>query len=412
VSRRVCLVTSGQPASNPRLVKEADALAEAGYRVRAIGAHWADWADAADVRLLAGRPWTCEIVDWRRESQPALFWWSRIRHRAARVAASPAAGRFALLAAAGRVTPELARRAARQMADLYIAHNLGALPAAARAARQTGARLGFDAEDFHSGQFPHGDRSAAQRVAARVERAFIPRCDQVTAASPGIGRAYAAMARRAPETILNVFPLSHRPPAFRTSTGAGPVRMYWFSQTIGPGRGLEDAVRLLGRFPRGAVELHLRGVWSPGYEEALRAAAREAGVDPANLAAYPPADPDEMARLASAFDIGLALETGETPNSDLLLSNKIFSYLLGGLAVLATRTQGQEPIARDLGTAAVTYRPGDVGEMAARVGPWIADRAALDRARRAAWDAGEARFNWDREKARFLALVDRTLARS
>jgi len=29
----VCLVTPGQPSTNPRLVKEADALAEAGYDV-------------------------------------------------------------------------------------------------------------------------------------------------------------------------------------------------------------------------------------------------------------------------------------------------------------------------------------------------------------------------------------------
>ena len=37
-------------------------------------------------------------------------------------------------------------------ADLYIAHYVAALPAAGAAAQRHGALLGFDAEDFHSGE--------------------------------------------------------------------------------------------------------------------------------------------------------------------------------------------------------------------------------------------------------------------
>ena len=33
---RICLVTPGQPSTNPRLVKEADALCEAGYDVQVV----------------------------------------------------------------------------------------------------------------------------------------------------------------------------------------------------------------------------------------------------------------------------------------------------------------------------------------------------------------------------------------
>ena len=51
------------------------------------------------------------------------------------------------------VVPELAHAAAAVAADLYIAHNLAALPAARHAARRHRGRLGFDAEDYHRGQF-------------------------------------------------------------------------------------------------------------------------------------------------------------------------------------------------------------------------------------------------------------------
>ena len=36
--RRVCLVSGGHPSSNPRLVKEADALAAAGYELTVVHA--------------------------------------------------------------------------------------------------------------------------------------------------------------------------------------------------------------------------------------------------------------------------------------------------------------------------------------------------------------------------------------
>ena len=183
----VCLVTTGQPSTNPRAVKEADALSEAGYEVRLIGAQWADWADAADERLLAGRPWKGEVIRWKRSAAPARFWWTRGRHHAARAALSwPGLKKAALPAAVGRVTPELTARARQIRADLYIAHNLGALPAAAAAARRWGSRLGFDAEDFHSGQFAPGDRSASWRATRDAEARWIPACDYVTAAAPGI----------------------------------------------------------------------------------------------------------------------------------------------------------------------------------------------------------------------------------
>src|SRR3712207_6937801 len=52
--------------------------------------------------------------------------------------------------ALSRVLPELERAATSTYADLYIAHNLGALLPALAGARSHGARLGFDAEDRKS----------------------------------------------------------------------------------------------------------------------------------------------------------------------------------------------------------------------------------------------------------------------
>jgi glycosyltransferase involved in cell wall biosynthesis len=401
---RVCLVSTGQPSTNPRLVKEADALAAAGFDVHAICSHWADWADQADAPLLAGRRWSCETIDWRRGHAPWLFWKTRVRHHAARlVSPVPLVGQVFAPAAAGRLTPELTAAALGRPADLYIAHNLGALPAAAEAAAHHGARLGFDAEDYHSGMLPPSDVAEIESV-RYVEGRYLPLCDYVTAASPLIGAAYAPLCRRPPVVVLNVFPRAERP-SLPVPRRDGPLRLYWFSQTIGRGRGLEDAVAAMGQLRGRKVELHLRGVWQPGFQVDLDLIARNAGVDLRSIVVHEPASPSDMVRLAAEYDVGLAIETSVTPNAEILLSNKIFTYLLAGIAVLASATRAQVALSNELGRSAVLAPVGDAGALAEAIIRWIDEPDALRAARRAAWHLGETRFNWDREQETFLQAV-------
>ncbi len=406
----ICIVTTGQPSTNPRAVKEADALTAAGYDVRMVGAHWADWADLTDAAVMASRPWTCELVEWRRAQAPIRFWHTRLRHHGARaVLGWPGLGQWALSAAVSRLTPELAARARRERADLYIAHNLGALPPAAAAARRWGAKVAFDAEDFHSGQFSEFDRSRAWRATVEAERAWIPSCDYVTAASPGIAEAYAPLCDRRPVLVRNVFPLADRPPRAPAGSSDSVLRLYWFSQTIGPGRGLEDVIRAMGQLPRGSVELHLRGTWFSSYEGELRAVAEEAGVDQSCVQTHPPAEPDELVRLASRWDIGLVLETGETPNSEVLQSNKILTYLLAGVPFLSSDTMGHQELAERAPGAGWLFRRGDVGALAGILARLLGHRAEVREAAARAWELGEAQFNWDREQHVFLGEVERVL---
>jgi glycosyltransferase involved in cell wall biosynthesis len=324
----------------------------------------------------------------------------------ARALTSRLAGDTVLDAAVSRITPELARRALATPADLYIAHNLGALPAAAAAAARHGARLGFDAEDFHSGQFAHDDKSSERLAIERAERRYLPRCDYVTAASPLIADAYAKVVDApTPVCVLNVFPLAARPRERRPAPPTGPLRLYWFSQTVGPNRGLEDVVRAMGRCRGDEIELHVRGAWLPGYRAALDRLATEVGLKTDRIVSLPIADSDELIRLTADFDAGLAVESSATVNNDIAQSNKIFSYLLAGLAVIATLTRGQRPLLDELGMAARGYNVGDIDALAALFRAWSRDRQALEVARSSAWMLGGSRFNWDYEKARFLAVV-------
>src|SRR5262245_10602390 len=234
---KICLITTSQPSANPRLVKEADALVEAGAAVHVIGAQWADWAVEGDRALLATRRWTCEILDWREATNLPLFWRSRLRHFAARALVGvPGLNANLLESAMSRIGPDLHRAAMRVEAELFIAHNLGALPVAIAAARGSNARVGFDAEDFHSGQLSAATDTASIKLARateRAERSWIPRCDYVTASSPGIADAYVELCRiTRPGVVLNVFPLRSRPRELRNIEPMAPLTLYWFSQVI------------------------------------------------------------------------------------------------------------------------------------------------------------------------------------
>ncbi len=409
MAARVTLVSSGHLASNPRLVKEADALAEAGYRASVVAVQHMGQLSKLDAGLVRARSWPLVTVSFDPRVRPWLNAWSGLRNRACR-GLPEWTWPLTATRAVGRVAPELARAAGEVESDLVIAHNLAALPAAASAARRRGARLGFDLEDFHSGELA---ATPANRKAIRLlewlERRFLGRCDYLTAASPGIAREYAVKyALREPTAVLNVFPLSEAPPTRRPPDATPGPSLYWFSQTVGPERGLEDAVDALAK-TRTPAHLHLRGLPAAGYPERLRERARRLGVSD-RLHFLGLAEPGEMVRLASAYSAGLALEQPVNRNREICLTNKLFTYWLAGIPVIASGTEGQEEACRGFEDAAALYPPGDSAAMAEAIDRVLSDPAGLERRRQAAWDLGRNRFNWDREKGKFLQLVADVLA--
>jgi glycosyltransferase involved in cell wall biosynthesis len=408
---RICLITTGQPSTNPRLLKEADALIEAGHEVDVICAHWARWADETDKELLRSRRFTCTYVGGHQKQSVARYGWTRLRHKAGRVLAPRLSNETTESWALCRVTPELSRAALTRKADLYIAHNLGALPAAVHAARRHSAKVGFDAEDFHSGMKPiDAAPSYESALTERIERRFLAACDYVTASSPLIARAYKSKYGNAePTTILNVFPLAHRPHEFRVPRDGEPLTLYWFSQTIGANRGLEDVVRAMGILESREVQMHLRGDWQRGYREELYGLAARVGVKREQIVSHAPAHPYEMIKMAAQHDVGLALEEIVSENRDICLTNKIFTYLLAGNAVIATKTKAQQSFIDKSASVGRCYAPGDIVALAEILERWDDDRDDLENARLEAWRWGEERYNWELEKQKFLDLVEHAL---
>lgn len=404
----LCLVSPSHPTSNPRLLKEANALQSAGYRVHVIAGRYFPPLDKFDAAIYRAARWDHTSVDY---TGGLGVTWEKLRGRLAR--SQLKAGGHPDLETATRAhhaaIPRLARAAARTQADLYIGHCLAGLAAAGFAAESTGAKLGFDAEDFHSAETSETEIDPVEAtIIATLEQHWLPKCGHLTAASPLIANAYRlTYGIQTPVSLLNVFPLADAPPNPLPTQGQ-PARLYWFSQTIGPGRGLEALLPLLARLTTPCT-LHLRGIPAPGFAEALSISARAGGFN-GEIEFLPIAAPDEMVRLAADYDLGLSLEQSSPRNRDLCLTNKIFTYLLAGVPVALTPTSAQSELAQDLGPAALKLDLANPSAAAFELDNWLRDPHRRANARLTAWRLGRERYHWEHESLLLLQSVSAALS--
>jgi len=405
--RKVCIVSSGNLASNPRLLKEADALHEAGYAVTAVVCDYTAALRDFDDDIAAKVPWT--VVRVARPSwEPYLHATSRL---GARILSSAGLGVPGSLAANAYGGPAQAlRHAMRDLpADLYIAHYIPALPAAAFAARRHGGMLGFDAEDFHAGEGVGGAGEDFRMAMVRaIERACLSHCAHMTAASPLIGAAYKSLYGISSTTVLNVFPLEMLTTSAKPCTRRADkdtLRAYWFSQTVGLDRGLQAFLKAMA-VTKGRISLDIRGGNRWGHGDALMVLARELGIAE-RVRLLPTAAPDEMVDLAASYDLGLSLETEATESRRLCLTNKIFTYLLAGVPVMMSDTPAQSALAPELGDAAAIVSLADPPAMAQALDRLAGSPDRLDKAKAAAAQLGRQRYNWQVEKRALLSSVER-----
>jgi glycosyltransferase involved in cell wall biosynthesis len=398
--KKIVIVTTGQPAANPRVVKEYEALVKEGYSVNVLYTYSAEWSYKIDKRkyfsnslkqqdfiLIGGNPYNNKIH----------YFLSRLIFRILRILVAILPLSFFKEMTIARSSLYLWIFARKYKADIYIAHYLGALPAAIKASKKYKSAVIFDAEDFHRGEAPY--HATQIRHVIDIENRLLPRVNLITTASPLICEAYAKLyPSKKVITLNNVF---SRKFLQKVHDNNGKLKLFWFSQNIGPKRGLEiiiDAINLLDF----DLSLNLLGnIRDKAYVQSLLKKSIYRG----KIHLMKPVPPDQIFKVASAFDIGIAAEIPYCENRDVCLTNKIFTYLLAGNCILASDTAAQKSFMNTYQHLGLLYKHDDAEELASQIRRLYYDKAFLKTCKVNAVALAENRMNWENESQKLTEII-------
>lgn len=401
----IVIITSGQPSLNPRIVKEADALIEAGYEVTVIYQFWNDWGTDHDNQLLPLKKWKTILVGGSSKTKQYDYWKTRLIQKIAtslftKISLKNGIAEWAI----GRCTYKLAKKAMSIPANLYIAHNLAALPAAVLASKKYKAKCGFDSEDFHRNETSDNPMNYDVLLKMYIENKYLPQLDYLSTASPLISKEYSTLFPEiSPVTILNTFPKQLRD---KEKTNNEKLKLFWFSQTIGIDRGLENVIKIIGTFD---AELHLLGNHDENIKSHFLGLANKSGLKKESIHFYKPIPANEIFTFSLQFDIGLATELSTPKNRDICLTNKIFTYIQSGLAILASDTTAQKQLLKDYPNMGVIYEKNNLESLTHALKMYLDNRTLLNKHQKQAYKYAQETLNWEVESKKFLSIVEHTL---
>lgn len=414
LSARICIITSAPICCNPRVVKEADALSAAGFKVRVVASQHVPWVVEWDEQMMKGRTWELDAVKW--DGSDAESKWTRlksgVRQKAFQAFANGKTPIGISDRAYSRLYTELLHRVLNQPAEFLIAHNPPALPVAAAAAKKFGVKFAFDSEDFHTGEFLEVDRSSsAFQLLSQVESVYLPQCSYVSVPSEQIAEALQARYKIERTAVLpNVFCWSERErlDGKVKDRRGDSLSLYWYSQIVGLDRGLQDVIRGAGLLSW-PVQIHIRGDASDEVKSVLLALAGECGVaDQVHF--HAPVRPEELLSRAAEHDVGLALEQPVNQNRNITVTNKLFFYMLAGISVAATATDGQTAVMENCLAAGFLYTPGDYKSLASELQRLLYSPELLEERKRAALKAAGEKWNWESRSSVLINLVKTQLS--
>jgi glycosyltransferase involved in cell wall biosynthesis len=403
--KNILILTSAHLCRNPRVVKEATTLGAAGYDVTVMSVSVQERFERMDRELMRGVPFRRVVLDYTANTpasrindfvQRGATWLARCACRELEVETAQTLGPASALLRFARSFP----------ADLTIVHTEMPIWAAQHLIHD-GRRVAVDVEDWYSEDLLYADRQSRPIKLLRFAEKFaLQHAAYTSATAQSMADALAtAYECRPPVVIRNSFPLQLRSRVDAPAVSR-PPRFIWFSQTIGPGRGLELFFAAWVRTTQPS-KVYLLGDERTGYRQKLLDRLPLARRN--DLHFIPLVTPEQLPSKLAEFDIGLALEPRWPLNRNITITNKILQYMNAGLAVIATDTAGQKEVMQAAPDAGLLITAHETTENTQKLDALLANPARLRATQLAARVAAEQEFCWEHETPRLLAAVAQAL---
>lgn len=289
----------------------------------------------------------------------------------------------------------LARAALKQHADIYHAHDLDTLFAGYLATRWTGKKLVYDFHELYTEQYGPGVKTALWHwYYSTLEKLLVKRTTMRLTVCDSLG---AWLSERygvnGVVTVRNVPSYQTITPALVKQKRKGVVI---YQGLYARDRGLEQLIES-ARYIEEALIL-FRGYGD--MENQLRALPRKMGVEKRVLFA-PPVPMTDLVRTASEADIGMAPFIPVCLNTQLCLPNKLFEYMMAGLAILGTDLPEMRRIILGHNVGAVC-NPNDPKDIGRAINELLQDQSLLRVMKCNALRAARVHYNWEIEERRLV----------
>jgi glycosyltransferase involved in cell wall biosynthesis len=398
--KKICIITQSHLCRNPRVLKEATTLATAGYDVHILTSIISEDLYRQDL-LAIGSFANIKLQLISNVSASTLnSFTDKLLSKIGRLLVRNFKTENSLALGYGAMRYYNKAKAAK--ANLYICHQELATYIGTRLLNE-GYKVAFDFEDWYSEDLlPEARAERPISLLQRIEAIALNKGSYCITTSNALANQLSKVYLcPQPKVIYNVFPspgfIHNKIKGFST-----PLKLFWFSQTIGPGRGLEQFMNVLSTLKTG-IELHLLGNITTDYREILTT------LMPAQHGLYfhPLVGENQLAAKIAGFDIGLALELDTPPSRNYTITNKFFQYIQSGLPVIASETEGQDE-------AFDKFKPGfklaqqPSAQQINELDRWLSNAVELQLAQQQAIEAA-AFYNWENESKKLLQLVNNAL---
>ncbi|MDH7911515.1 hypothetical protein [Winogradskyella sp. SYSU M77433] len=392
---QLLFITTSSIASNPRLVKEFESL-KSNYVCTVVCYKHHDWSLELSEKIKSDNK-EVNFIEIDRKQKFLSTIVSKIKHKVA-IRINPFyKNNYKVCAfASNDKTAQLLNVVKQLSRDIefkrIVAHNLGAFYPAVWVSKSQDIDLQLDIEDYHPGESLYFNEKLEKTNRHRIMQYSFNEANTITYASEGIAleckKKYSISKDVYQLTIINAFKRDDFIKPIATEENV--LKTVWFSQYIGPNRGLEQVFSAAKA--HSDIEFHLIGNVNKEYVKDI--------VFAKNVIFHEVMSQSDLHEFLRTMDIGLALESEKADyNRNICLTNKFLAYVQAGLYVLATDTFGQRNFLESINFEAGKLIESSLSNELSKIDKNLfIHQAKINR-----WNSAR-QFSWEEEQTKLLEI--------